>query len=86
MRAFEISVNGERVCTAGVPDGTTSVSITHSAVCGDDAMALAIGAATPGSQPLGWFLPSLSLGDELTIRLVEAETADPPDPWPNAEE
>jgi hypothetical protein len=80
MKAFEVFVNGVRACTAGVAhDGVVSVIAHHFAGCGHDDSRLGAAALdVTNREYLHWDCPSLSLGDEITIRLVETQKVDVP--------
>jgi hypothetical protein len=80
--AFEIFVNGVRVRTVGFPqDGVTSVHIDY--ISGDvlpEAYSLRIsGLDAIAREYLHWTCPPVSQGDEITVRLVDANEVDEPD-------
>ena len=89
MTCFEISVNGKKVCTAGVPDGVLSF---HADWVGPYK-------GRPKDPPEGWAhwsvggfteqrgheeyvrwgsLRKLKAGDVLTVRVISSDTADKP--------
>ena len=82
MRAFEVYVNGQKVCTAGMPP-------THGTVHGqlavrlltysdyDRASVSAAGGDAETGERLSWPPVLFRLDDEVTIRLTETEDADP---------
>jgi hypothetical protein len=73
MRAFEIYVNGEKVCTAGLADGVMSVIINH---VGRRGFGLWIGGLD--SEHVHWDAPAVGVGDEILVRLTDTEIVDPP--------
>lgn len=89
MIAFEISINGKRVCLAGASGCVYGTLHWSRFVVSEGHCQLRVGGRQYG-QPKGgdyfeWAVPSIGLGDEVTIRIVEAESADPPaltDPHP----
>jgi hypothetical protein len=82
MRAFEVYFNSEKVCTGDVPEGIAMVNVSHIAAPGQPATAnahvSAVGNADDNPRPVWWNIPVLCIGDEITVRFVEAEAADPP--------
>lgn len=81
MICFEITLNGRRLCVAGVDDGVLSshVSRTTAGKTGDraDEIRLEAGGLADGEH-LRWIDTLLSVGDEVTIRVIEANTLDVP--------
>jgi hypothetical protein len=82
MIAFEISVNGEKACVAGGNNFVYSAIISRV----DDATELVdfnvTGMLDENGTPkyLRWNTPAIQLGDEVTIRIVETNSPDPPRP------
>jgi len=78
--AFQILVNGEPVCIAGaITDQrvlTTCLSWTHRE---PDRIGFTVGGIPQSDQHINWKVPDVSLGDEILIRIVETDKADPPD-------
>ena len=75
MKAFEVSVNGKRVCVAGVGGKgglLMQITLMTSRENGD---ILLVG--RDSSKKLTWIDSELSLGDEVTMRYVEATEVDP---------
>jgi hypothetical protein len=79
MRAFEVGLNGKRVCVAGIGDDAVLTIIanhltpsgdTHFSVSGLDCM----------RNEYPWWVSGRKLkpGDELSIRVVESEAIDRP--------
>jgi len=84
MIAFQVSLNGERLCTAGVGDkGVLSAIVTWvlrtaDGVPSPSELSLSVGGLAADAH-LEWPAPRhLAVGDEVTVRIVEAAEADPP--------
>jgi hypothetical protein len=81
MKAFLVSVNGKKVCLAGVAQGVLTASVTHLASADD--LEMEVGGMTAESMDqLIWASQSIGVGDELTIKIVEADTVDQPGTMP----
>jgi hypothetical protein len=90
MRAFEISINGKKVCTAGIEEGVLSaiLSLVMRAPEGEsgekalEGPKLEVGGLlTQGEgarENADWLSRDLTTGDEVTIRLVEVDSVDAP--------
>ena len=82
MRAFEISLNGERLCVAGIGEnGVLNTMITQ--VIGTDRNDLSLrtgGLISSTQEHVVWTPTSLNVGDEVFVRIIETETVDPPSP------
>ena len=82
MVGFEVSINGQRHCTAAIGDvgfiiaqvlwkgGADSLPV-------DGLMELRVGGVNiPKSEGLDWPMPTLALGDEVSIKIVKTERPD----------
>ena len=90
MKTFEVKLNGTKQCTAGVRDGVLTAILSYrSGRAGDDTQSAApedleirvagIEHIGPGvSDSVEWLLHSLSVGDEITIKVLEAQECDEP--------
>jgi hypothetical protein len=95
MIAFEISIDGRRACTAGVPAGVTSVIATwvrrpvRDPAAGEpvgdeleEELAVEVGGLTHdpdgASVHLRWLRQPLTVGQQITVAVVETESPDPP--------
>jgi hypothetical protein len=79
MRGFEVYVNGERVCLAGVND--TSVADVILDFVGRDEKCFHLhvgGLLIPEGEHVRWQDRHLNVGDEVRIKLVEAASVDEP--------
>ena len=77
MTAFDIYVNGRKVCTAGIPEaGVVTSAITW--VAGSDPkeaedLEFRVGGLVSRTEShVGWFHRSLSVGDEVRVVVTEA--------------
>lgn len=81
MEAFEVQINGHRLCLAGVADGVLSVILN--CVGGPERgrdLDLHVGGLDRGSdEHLRWPVPSIGVGAEVLVRVVEAAVVDPPE-------
>lgn len=81
MEAFEVQINGHRLCLAGVADGVLSVIVN--CVGGPERgrrLFMSVGGLDRGSdEHLRWPAPSIGVGTEVLIRVVEADAVDPPE-------
>jgi len=83
MMAFEVFVNGKKVCTAGVrkPD-LMDAMLWLTAEPRELSFRLSglIHQTDDSSEIVNWLKRSLEIGDELTIRVIESEIVDDPLP------
>ena len=81
MLAFEVSVNGIQLCLAGTESNEVVSTIISWTRRVPDAINFHIGGIASGDsqKQFDWLTPHISIGDEITIRLVETETSDEPD-------
>lgn len=81
MRAFKVSVNGKKVCVAGIGENGVLTAIVNW-VTGDRASDLFLevgGLVTPVREHVAWASQKpLRVGDEVRIRIVEAASVDTP--------
>ena len=81
MRAFEVSVNGERLCLAGIgDDGVLTTIVNWLARPGDGSLHLEVGGLiSPTKEHVTWVRQKpLSVGDNVQVKIVEIEAADNP--------
>ena len=80
MRAFEIFLNGKRLCLAGIgKDGVLSTTITHVPFRKRRETRLYVGGIVlPQDEHVFWRQSNLRIGDELRLKIVEKETVDEP--------
>lgn len=79
MLAFEVHVNGRKLCVAGC-ESVLSAGVTW-AGHDPDQVQLHVGGLNTGDESphASWETPSLSIGDSITIRIVDVPSHDPPD-------
>lgn len=83
MKSFGVPVNGRRICTAGIgPNGVLSAILSWAAggsrqtVQGRLTLHVA-GLDSRADEHADWAVPEVAVGDEITIRISEAENVDP---------
>ncbi|WP_437991754.1 hypothetical protein [Sorangium sp. So ce145] len=83
MIAFRVSVNGAKVCTAGVgPTGVLTITVTRvagspEALLGDGDVRIC-GMASEPREFFLWPSRALRVGDEIGIEVLDVDTVDPP--------
>ena len=87
MIAYQVSLNGKPVATAGVSQGVISAIANWVFIPSDVAVDPATdwgasislaGLDHTTHQHLQWFRANLKVGDEVTLRLVDVDAVDPP--------
>jgi hypothetical protein len=81
MRAFEVRLNGKRLCVAGFEGGgVLNTIVNHISGHGRDAILdLRIGGLISATdEHVDWHYAKLSVGDEIAVKIVETNSADPP--------
>ena len=81
MKCFQVTVNGVKVCTAGIGDSGVLTSILSLVKRNDsETLDLRVGglAHRQGdmTEHLEWFRKDLDVGDKITIKIVEASECD----------
>lgn len=78
MLGFAISVNGKQICVASA-DAVLTATVTCTYHQSDDILFRVGGiAADDLQQHLDWKMPTIGVGDEVTIRLVDSVESNPP--------
>jgi len=80
MRTFEVSLNGKKLCTAGVGDDGVLTAAVHSVYRkGRDRKELlrldVSGAISSTGEQVFWQIRRLRGGDEIRVRIAEGEVA-----------
>ena len=80
MRAFEIHLNGKKLCAAGMGEGTLLFSVScvenkH----GVGSVGLGMVGVTPTQQTVRWQQRILRTNDQVQIKIVETQTVDKPE-------
>jgi hypothetical protein len=81
MRAFEVHLNGKKLCLAGIgDDGVLDVSANWVASKrGSDLFLHVGGLISPTKEHVSWVRQRrLDLGDKITVRVVEKKAVDEP--------
>lgn len=83
MKAIAVSVNGKPLCVTGIQHGRAQVVISLQDTDKRPFCRLSlVGHDMVTRESLRWPAPAIDLGDEVTIRIVETDTAEPPhDRW-----
>lgn len=84
MLAFDVSVNEKRVCVAGTESSQVlSIGVTwvRESQHRPERISSNVGGLVAGDnhKHFGWTMPPLSIGDTVTIRLIEVNSADDPE-------
>ncbi len=79
MLAFQILVNGKVACTAGAGEGhrvlASALSWTHR---DPGRISFTVGGVPESDEHLDYDVPEISVGDEITIRILETDEVDKP--------
>jgi hypothetical protein len=80
MRAFEVHLNGKRLCLAGVgEDGVLTAIVDHVARPKASSLNLRVGGlVSPIGKHVIWRNRRLKVGDEVLVKIVETDSADRP--------
>ena len=81
MRAFEVSVNGEKLCVAGIGDDGVLTTIVHWAARQDEGgFFLQVGALiSQTKEHTNWINQKpLTVGDNVQVKIIETDVADKP--------
>ena len=81
MTALEVFINGHRVCLAGVGDNGVLHAIVNwvGGLDRDETPRLSVGGLDCDTdQHLSWKVPSIGVGAEILVRVVETTSVDPP--------
>jgi DNA-binding helix-hairpin-helix protein with protein kinase domain len=81
MRAFEVFLNGERLCVAGIDgDGVLNAMVDHVKIKARDDLRLRVGGLVSATEEhLTWSQVGLTAGDEVRIRILESASVDEPE-------
>jgi hypothetical protein len=80
MRAFEVYLNGKRLCVAGIGDnGVLTTIIDHVSGHGRNEQHVRIGGLVNATdEHVHWGLKRLKTGDEVLVKIVESISVDRP--------
>jgi hypothetical protein len=78
MIAFVIYVNGERLCSIGLPpENTRGVHLAWFGGSADSEIFLGAG-GMDDREHVDWDTPQLKVGDEVTVKITDCDENDPP--------
>lgn len=77
MRAFEIYLNGEKLCVAGLEQGDLLFSVSGGEdTRGRGGVGLGMTGLLPTKSTVRWHQRSLNMNDHVEVRIIEAKKAD----------
>jgi hypothetical protein len=81
MRAFEVHLNGKRLCVAGIGDnGVLTAHIAHLVGQYKNELRLEVGGLSlPFKEYVTWNRRKLKVGDEVRITIIETTASDSPE-------
>jgi hypothetical protein len=81
VKVFEVFLNGERLCVAGIDgDGVLIAYLSSARIKGSDDLDLDVGGLVSTTREhLKWARVGLNLGDEVRVRILESVSADEPE-------
>ena len=82
MRAFEVHLNGKRICVAGFDGyGVLNTMVDHvTAANGRDDIRLRVGGLMKATEEhVTWTNLRLKVGDEVALKVVETSSVDAPE-------
>ena len=90
MVAFEVDINGQRHCVAGLQNGVISAFVVHANLPPEPPetapsemtppTSLSVTGITSAHQSVHWkgIADTISVGDVITIRVIDTDSPDPP--------
>lgn len=79
MRAFEIYVNGESLCVAGVSDASVLTAIIDYVGRDKERLHLHVGGLLiPQDEHVRWQDRDLAVGDDVRVKIIEVDRVDAP--------
>jgi hypothetical protein len=81
MKAFQVHLNGRRLCIAGLSEhGVLTAIVDYVSGHGRDELALSVGGLISSKEEhVRWVKRrSLRMGDEIQVKVIESESADRP--------
>ena len=81
MKAFDVRLNGKKLCVAGIgEDGVMSTLIDHVVRNGHNGLDLTVGGLlSPTDEHVTWKRLPLKVGDKVEVRIIEAAAVDSPE-------
>jgi hypothetical protein len=81
MKAFEVFINGHRLCLAGVGENGVLHAIVNwvGGLDHEEAVRLSVaGLDSDTDEHMRWKVPTIGVGAEVLVKVVETASADPP--------
>lgn len=79
MRAFEVHLNGKKVCTAGLPRDCVLTAIVNHVSNPGEGFGLTVGGLNCAiDEHVRWKNARLRVGDEVRVKIVETDSVDRP--------
>lgn len=80
MRAFEVYLNGERLCLAGIgDDGVLNAMVDCIAKPPDQGLELTVGGLISATREhVEWTNRHIAVGDQILVKIVDADRVDQP--------
>lgn len=80
MKAFDVRLNGKRICVAGIGnDGVLNTMVDHVVGNGRNEVLLRVGGLLrPTEEHVRWEHLLLQVGDKVEVYIIETETVDNP--------
>jgi hypothetical protein len=75
MRAYEVFLNGKRLCVAGVGDGYVSAYITYRSEPAATWLDV-VGCDSPKKRYVRWASADLHSGDEIVLKILDRRSVD----------
>jgi len=81
MKAFDVRLNGKKICVAGIgEDGVMNTMIDHVVGNGRDRLDHTVGGLlSPTDEHVTWKRLPLKVGDKVEVRIIEAAAVDSPE-------
>ena len=80
MRAFQVELNGKRLCVAGIgDDGVLNTTVDYVVDQRGSRLHLRVGGLfSPTEEHATWRNLALKVGDRVTVTIIESDTVDKP--------
>ena len=81
MRAFEISVNGEKLCVSGLEEGQLLFSLAYTENtngCGEVGLSVT-GTSYLKEEVVRWQQRALRMNDVVQVKIIDAQAVDEPE-------
>jgi hypothetical protein len=85
MKAFVVFVNCQRICAIGLTSGGTR-SVQFTWIGGPEGQVFLHAGGMEERDHVDWAMPTLEIGDEVTVQVVDCDEMDPPSSCRSIEE